>query len=208
MAVVRSQGSNLLTPKKEKGTPSKYFSRLSTIMLQLITPKNVVNSKTKKTSESTNTDEILTESWKPNDGVSQDCKLSDHSDGGVSLSKVLFNHKEKDFFHGYFSSYHDHHKNNSAIIDAKSVRSDSTKLSFLPQIGFVIKIREVKSNEKVFINVFHHDIDEDIPLLETKHCLDHKNVSCLTYDVLISSNLFKYCEEYLVAKNAVGYYNF
>lgn len=76
-----------------------------------------------------------------------------------------------------------------------------------PYPGYVIKTKSLASDEKLFVNVFHHymvDEDGNYPVKDRITVIDKKGEQCIAYGVVIPTVLFDRGEENIQSKEEVS----
>jgi hypothetical protein len=89
---------------------------------------------------------------------------------------------------------YDYHSNTSSCKPNEIVDEDEIPQKYeviLPEPGFVIKSKRETDGIKIFINIFHHGVVEDIMATMAKDSVDKSGVACQTYDVLVPEQVFE-----------------
>lgn len=83
----------------------------------------------------------------------------------------------------------------AAVAPAPAAASHGVTM-ITPNVGFVIKTKDLNTHEKIFINILYHEkVTEMIPV-PAKESTDKKGERCLAYSVVLASSLFQLSHKY------------
>lgn len=82
------------------------------------------------------------------------------------------------------------------VLHANASGAHTNTITISPNVGFVIKTKDLTTGEKIFINILYHEKVTEMIALDARESTDKKGEHCLAYSVVLASSLFQLSHKY------------